>query len=82
MEVRSTLQRPLLIGRASRVVFGLAVIGTIFLTDILQISLLGALAILLLGVSFVLGGLLSIPGCELAALPNLLLPKDYRFTFP
>ena len=72
----------MLIGRVSRVVFGVAVIATVFFADVLQVSLLGALALVLLGSSFVIGGLLAIPGCELSALPNLILPEKLRFTFP
>ena len=79
---RSREPRPLAFGRVSRVLFGVGVILTALLTDLLQISILGFVALIGLGLSFLLGGMLAIPGCELAALPNLLLPKRYRFTFP
>ena len=82
MEISSNLLRPLKIGRTTRVVFGAAVILIAPVTGVLQISVLGFLALMALGLSFVIGGLLAIPGCELAALPNLMLPKRYRFTFP
>lgn len=82
MEISSNLLRPLKIGRTTRVFFGAAVILIAVVTGVLQISVLGFLALLALGLSFVIGGLLAIPGCELSALPNLMLPKRYRFTFP
>ena len=82
MEISSNLLRPLKIGRTTRVVFGAAVILIAPVTGVLQISVLGFLALMALGLSFVIGGLLAIPGCELSALPNLMLPKRYRFTFP
>jgi len=82
MEITSNLLRPLTIGRTTRVVFGAAVILIALVTGVLQISVLGFLALMALGLSFVIGGLLAIPGCELSALPNLMLPKRYRFTFP
>ena len=82
MEISSNLLRPLKIGRTTRVFFGAAVILIAVVTGVLQISVLGFLALMALGLSFVIGGLLAIPGCELSALPNLMLPKRYRFTFP
>jgi hypothetical protein len=82
MEISSNLLRPLIIGRTTRIVFGAAVILVALVTGVLQISVLGFLALMALGLSFVFGGLMAIPGCELSALPNLMLPKRYRFTFP
>ena len=82
MEIKSNLHRPLAIGRATRLLFGVALILVALMTGVGTISLLGFLALLILGLSFLIGGLLAIPGCELSALPNLMLPKRYRFTFP
>lgn len=82
MENRSSPLRPLIVGRVTRVLFGIGVIVTALLTEVLQISVLGFVALVLLGLSFLVGGLAAIPGCELSALPNLILPKRYRFTFP
>jgi len=82
MEISSNLLRPLILGRSTRVVFGAAVIATTLVTGVLHISMLGFLALMALGLSFLIGGLLAIPGCELSALPNLMLPERYRFTFP
>ncbi len=82
MEIRSDLLRPLIIGRSTRMFFGVAVIVAALVTGVLHISVAGFLALMALGLSFLIGGLLAIPGCELSALPNLMLPKRYRFTFP
>jgi hypothetical protein len=82
MEISSNLLPPLTIGRTTRVVFGAAVIFFALVAGILQVSVLGFLALMALGLSFLIGGLLAIPGCELSALPNLMLPKRFRFTFP
>lgn len=35
-----------------------------------------AACLVLLGLSFVIGGVMGNPGCEITALPNLFLPAD------
>ena len=73
--------KPLMGGRVTRAIFGLgcfvliAVIGTSTLTA------WGTLLIVLLGLSFLIGGLTGNPGCELTALPNLILPREKRVHF-
>ena len=69
---------PMLFGRLTRVLFG---IGTFVLiwaigTDVL--GTVGTVLLLFLGVSFVLGGLMGNPGCEITAIPNLLSPRAKR----
>jgi hypothetical protein len=81
MEISSNLLRPMTIGRTKRVVFGAAVILAALVSRVSEISLLGFIALMALGLSFLVGGLLAIPGCELSALPNLILPERYRFTY-
>lgn len=69
---------PLAFGRATRVVFG---IGTLYWADRLgtgELGLAGMVALVFLGISFLLGGVLGNPGCELTALPNLVLPQEKR----
>ena len=67
---------PLWFGRLSRVVFGVVtLVGAVALGGIPFIAL-G-----LLGLSFLVGGLMGNPGCELSALPNLVLPSDKRVHF-
>jgi len=73
---------PLTFGRISRILFG---ITTFIVIAILEPDVLGNVGILILvglGVSFVIGGLFAIPGCEITAIPNLFLPKSMRFHFP
>ena len=74
----SPQRRPLVIGRVTRIVFGImsfvivAVLGTSTLGGI------GTALIVFLGVSFIVGGLIGNPGCEITAIPNLVLPKSKR----
>ena len=70
---------PLLIGRLSRIAFGL---GTFVVIGILGFEALGWFGTVILGalgVSFVIGGLAGIPGCEISAIPNIFLPRSRRF---
>lgn len=72
------LPKPLFIGRVLRVLSGLVCFYLAFGVVDLPITLwesLGALALGLLGLSFVVGGLLANPGCEVTALPNLVLKR-------
>ena len=64
--------RPLLFGRLLRVLAGLL---ALYWGAHLWGPNLGSVLLILLGVSFVVGGLRAIPGCEITALPNLLLRK-------
>jgi hypothetical protein len=73
--------RPLVVGRSSRVGFGLAVFVVAFVFGTEPLGLGGLVALLFIGLSFVVGGLLGNPGCELSALPNLLLPRSKRVHF-
>ena len=41
----------------------------------------GALLLGFLGLSFLVGGLLANPGCEITALANIFLPRDKRMHF-
>ena len=73
---------PLWFGRLSRVVFGVAtLVGAVALSSggLGSIPLIG---LVFLGLSFLVGGLMGNPGCELSALPNLVLPSDKRVHFP
>jgi hypothetical protein len=68
---------PLLFGRAGRVLVGIGVLywGAEMWRGPGDDTLLAA-CIILLGVSFVIGGVMGNPGCEITALPNLFLPAD------
>ena len=70
--------KPLFVGRMTRVLFGL---GTLLLIAIIGPSTLttwGTTALAALGLSFLIGGLVGNPGCELTAIPNLFLSKKKR----
>ncbi len=41
----------------------------------------GALLLGFLGLSFLVGGLVANPGCEITALANIFLPRDKRMHF-
>ncbi len=72
---------PLAVGRVTRVVFGVATLYWANQMGTSELGLPGMVALVFLGVSFLLGGLLGNPGCELSALPNLVLPREKQIHF-
>ena len=81
MAQRLSQLEPLLVGRSVRVLLGIAVLAGIPFVPSFDLAWLGILALLLAGASLILGGLLANPGCEVTALPNLVLPKRHRVHF-
>ncbi len=73
---------PLLFGRLSRVVFGVVTLAFAVTLGSDGLGGFGFAALVLLGLSFLVGGLTANPGCELSSLPNLVLPSDKRVHFP
>lgn len=74
--------KPLLAGRLLRIAAGLVCFYFVFEITASSIDVgevLAALALALLGLSFVIGGLSGNPGCEITALPNLLLERKRHF---
>ena len=67
--------QPLFFGRLLRVLAGMALLAA--LPAVGAASFWGVV-LLFLGVSFLVGGVLANPGCEITALPNLALPKEKR----
>lgn len=67
--------KPLLVGRLTRVIFGLGAFAWI---GIESPGWIGTAVLALLGLSFVIGGLVANPGCEITAIPNLFLPDQRR----
>ena len=67
--------KPLLVGRLTRILFGLGTFVWIWMEspDWIETTILA-----LLGLSFVIGGLAANPGCEITAIPNLFLPAHRR----
>ncbi len=72
---------PLLFGRVSRVVFGIGTLGVLSYVGAEGVGPVGALLLGFLGLSFLVGGLLANPGCEITALANIFLPRDKRMHF-
>ncbi len=72
---------PLFFGRVSRVVFGIGTLGVLAYVGAEGVGLVGALLLGFLGLSFLVGGLLANPGCEITALANIFLPRDKRMHF-
>ena len=70
--------RPLAIGRVTRVLFGIGTFAAVFIVGPSAIGTIGTVLAVALGVSFVVGGLIGNPGCEITAVPNLLLPESKR----
>jgi len=71
--------KPLFVGRVTRVLAGLAVlVGAIWFVEWQGAAILGGVALVLLGLSFLVGGLVGNPGCEVTSLPNLVLPSAKR----
>ena len=74
---------PLAVGRAARCLFGLAaLLGAAFVPWGEAGGIVGGLVLVFFGLSFLAGGLAANPGCEVTALPNLLLPAEKRINFP
>ena len=69
---------PLTFGRWGRVVVGLATLAVAGVLGLSELGTVGSTALVLLGLSFVVGGVVGNPGCEITALPNLVLPSDKR----
>ena len=71
--------KPLFFGRLTRVVFGLLALywgARLWNNDLGSVA--ASLGVILLGLSFLVGGLMANPGCEITALVNLLLPAEKR----
>ncbi len=72
---------PLLFGRVARVLFGISLLYWTSAEGLEELGLAGYTVLILLGLSFLIGGAVGNPGCEVTALPNLLLPKNKQIHF-
>ncbi len=65
---------PLFFGRFLRILSGLALLAWLLISP--PAGLLGRVALVFFGLSLVIGGIMAYPGCEITALPNLLLRRQ------
>ena len=72
---------PLLFRRVSRIVFGIGTLGVLGYVGADDVGPVGTLLLGFLGLSFLVGGVLANPGCEITALANIFLPRDKRMHF-
>lgn len=70
--------KPLFWGRLTRVLFGLATIFLIAIVGPSTLTIWGTIALAALGLSFLIGGIVGNPGCEVTAIPNLFLSEKKR----
>ncbi len=68
--------KPLLFGRISRMLFGVGTFVLIWAVGVDTLTFIGTVALVFLGASFLIGGLMGNPGCELTAIPNLFRSKE------
>ena len=73
---------PLFFGRVTRVLFGVASLAALTVLGVSTLGWTGATILAFLGLSFLVGGLMANPGCEVTALLNVLLPPARRMHFP
>lgn len=73
---------PLFFGRLTRVLSGIATLAIILGLGPVELTWAGFSALLFLGLSLLVGGLMANPGCEISALINLLPPASKRIHFP
>jgi hypothetical protein len=66
-------ESPLLFGRILRIVSGLALVAWLAISP--PPGRLWQGALLFFGLSLLIGGIMAYPGCEIWALPNLLLRR-------
>ena len=78
----NSCQRPLFFGRLGRILLGAVCLGLAafgFVTHP-EYSVGARVLLLFFGISFVIGGVRAIPGCEITAIPNLFVPSSRQLT--
>ncbi len=70
--------KPLFVGRVTRVLFGLGTLALIPVIGPSALTFWGTVAMVILGISFLVGGIKGNPGCELTAIPNLFISERKR----
>lgn len=64
------MEKPLFIGRMLRIILG---IGALVFLLLYPLSILWQIILAFIGVSLIVGGIIAHPGCEIWALPSLLV---------
>jgi hypothetical protein len=72
--------KPLFFDRLLRVPAGLACFPAIPFVPVFEHAWLRILALALAGLTFVVAGIRAKPGCEITALPNLVLPAHRQLS--
>lgn len=70
--------KPLFFGRIARIFVGIFSFLAIWVIGPQKLTIYGSLALIFLGVSFLVGGITGNPGCEITAVPNLFLPEEKK----
>ena len=70
--------KPLFFGRLTRIVAGLSLLIAVPAVGFDGAWAMVSAGMLFLGLSFVVGGVMANPGCEITALLNLVLPASKR----
>jgi hypothetical protein len=65
-------------GRVTRVLLGVGTFVLIWVIGVHDLTPVGTGVLVFLGISFLIGGLVANPGCELTAIPNLFLSKKNK----
>ncbi|MFQ5575256.1 MAG: hypothetical protein ACE5E0_06515 [Terriglobia bacterium] len=69
---------PLVIGRVTRILFGIAAFAFIAVVGVQALGVVVTGLLGVLGASFILGAIMRNPGCEITAIPNLFLPRQKK----
>ena len=68
--------KPLVFGRTIRIIAGIGALAVVWGVGVQTLTIWGAAGLIFLGVSFLLGGITGNPGCEITAIPNMVLPEE------
>ncbi len=77
-ETPVTKLEPLIIGRVTRALFGLGTLALVAIIGPATLTVWGTAGLVILGLSFLIGGIVGNPGCELTAIPNLFLSHEKK----
>lgn len=70
--------KPLFFGRLTRILSGIVILVIIGIIGPQVLTIWGTIALVLLGISLIVGGFMGNPGCEITAIPNLFLSEEKK----